>query len=111
MTELTRPQRVAKGAAWLDKEVPGWERKIDLSKLNLSDCTDCICGQAMADMLEGYYCSGFDRALEMVGVYDMGWASDHGFYYYDDYDLITLESLWASLIKERFNTGNFSDAS
>jgi hypothetical protein len=108
---MTEFERVAKGAAWLDKEVPGWERKIDLSILQLSSCCDCICGQAMADMLEGYYIDGFSRAMDISNsAYNYEWAKDHGFYYYDEHDLVALEAAWTSLIKERHNTGNFSDA-
>lgn len=30
--------RVARGAAWLDENKPGWERRIDVGKLNMLDC-------------------------------------------------------------------------
>lgn len=37
--------RVANGARWLDENFPGWEARINLDSLNLSDSCDCICGQ------------------------------------------------------------------
>lgn len=46
-------RRVATGAAWLDKHRPGWERKVDLAKLHMSDTEWCICGQADAWFLNG----------------------------------------------------------
>lgn len=41
----TYKDRVARGAALLDKSMPGWHRNIDLDALELSSCTDCVCGQ------------------------------------------------------------------
>jgi len=38
-------ERVARGAMLLDYLVPGWHKKIDLDRLRLSSCTDCVCGQ------------------------------------------------------------------
>ena len=38
-------QRVARGAAKLDQVMPGWERKIDTSKLMMSNTDCCIVGQ------------------------------------------------------------------
>lgn len=37
--------RVARGAAWLDEKYPQWFDKIDLSILDLSNCTQCVLGQ------------------------------------------------------------------
>lgn len=44
-TDTTIPQRVAKGAALMDKEMPGWDRRIDLDVLDLQNSCDCILGQ------------------------------------------------------------------
>lgn len=37
--------RVARGAAWLDKVMPGWIRKIKLTDLQLADGRRCVLGQ------------------------------------------------------------------
>lgn len=36
---------IANSAKQLDKEVPNWHKKIDLSRLNMGDPDYCICGQ------------------------------------------------------------------
>lgn len=38
-------KRVARGAALLDRTLPGWEHNIDLQRLNLALGTDCVLGQ------------------------------------------------------------------
>jgi hypothetical protein len=42
---LTVKQRVANGARWLDENFPGWEGRIDINTLRLSEGRRCICGQ------------------------------------------------------------------
>jgi hypothetical protein len=45
VSELTIPERVAAGAAWLDAAMPNWIDKVDLDTLDVgSDCR-CILGQ------------------------------------------------------------------
>jgi hypothetical protein len=39
------PENVLRGAAFLDSTLPGWDKKIDLDKLNLSDSCNCVLGQ------------------------------------------------------------------
>lgn len=41
----TIAERVAAGAAWLDEHEPGWVDRIDLGRLNIRRCADCIGGQ------------------------------------------------------------------
>lgn len=41
----TVAERVVRGAAWLDEKYPGWFLKIDLSILDLGNCTQCVLGQ------------------------------------------------------------------
>jgi hypothetical protein len=40
---------VHSGATWLDSNHPDWVTKIDLSKLNMNDCHNCVIGQAVGD--------------------------------------------------------------
>ena len=41
----TIDERVAKGAAWLDEEHPGWRENIDPEILDMTSCLSCILGQ------------------------------------------------------------------
>ena len=41
----TIAERVAKGAALLDAEQPGWADRIDLDELELESCRHCVLGQ------------------------------------------------------------------
>lgn len=49
MNEVT--DRVARGAAWLDDKYPQWYSKIDLSTLDLSNCTMCVLGQVYTGVI------------------------------------------------------------
>ena len=57
MTELSIEERVARGAAWLDRHEPGWVDDIDLDVLDIEDCSDCVLGQLFGD-----YCTAPDDA-------------------------------------------------
>lgn len=46
-------QRVANGARWLDENFPGWDKRIDIGNLELSDGQYCICGQVFEEIAEG----------------------------------------------------------
>lgn len=43
--------RVARGAAWLDEKYPSWYSKIDLSILDLGNCTQCVLGQVYTGVI------------------------------------------------------------
>lgn len=43
--------RVARGAAWLDEKYPQWYSKIDLSILDLGNCTQCVLGQVYTGVI------------------------------------------------------------
>ncbi len=45
MPLVPAPERVAAGAQLLDEKIPGWYKRINLDTLNLSNPTNCICGQ------------------------------------------------------------------
>ena len=92
---------VARGAAWLDKTVPGWERKIDFATLDMT--YNCICDQAV----EGGWSTVLDMMQEEFGPCS-GEASNHGFTPQTDAWEATRPQ-WEALVKERFNTGALSD--
>lgn len=43
--------RVARGAAWLDEKYPAWFEGIDLSTLDLGNCTRCVLGQVYTGVI------------------------------------------------------------
>ncbi len=45
MQKTSIEHRVARGAAFMDRERPDWENNVDLSTLNLADNEQCILGQ------------------------------------------------------------------
>lgn len=96
---------VVRGAAWLDDNFPGWERKIDLSILDINVGDSCICGQVVP--LEMVQAAGYNG-------YGVICCRDDGF---DDNDILAHGFAshsahgdhWVNLIKERFDSGNLSD--
>lgn len=120
---MTVESRVARGAAWLDQVVPGWERKIDLSRLDLADSCQCILGQVVGvvkdinvpEELEdlGYgYMSGYDAIMDTAtnAGFKVGhWAHGHGFYVRGGDDVYASGQTWVALLKTRFSDGLLSD--
>lgn len=75
---------VKKGVLWLDENHDGWEFKIDLSKLQMSNCERCVIGQAVGN----YWRTTAEEARKMresevedFENYLSGdeWAAEHGF--------------------------------
>lgn len=69
---------VHSGASWLDVNHPNWVTKIDLSKLDMNNCTTCVIGQSVGD----YYKT--IRAAAGEGEYDFDsesyqWSLENGF--------------------------------
>jgi hypothetical protein len=94
----TIAERVAKGAALLDREEPGWEQRIDLETLALDDPCKCILGQlfSQTDDEKGAYFVGLDTfGITGNGDYlgfgatsrQRGWSR--------------LDQAWKALIRER----------
>jgi hypothetical protein len=38
-------ERIQRGAALLDEKAPGWRQRVDLDRLEMSECTTCVLGQ------------------------------------------------------------------
>ena len=49
---------VAAGSRWLDEHVPGWEQRIDLETLDVTNCTMCVLGQVYGDFIDGLKAAG-----------------------------------------------------
>lgn len=85
---------VERGAVLLDEKRPGWEHELDLARLKLENCTDCVLGQ-----LAGHYADGV-IALDLERPWEYGFAVDpinppHRQAYAD------LTGLWIRKIAER----------
>lgn len=106
MTELTHEQRVARGAALLDRVNPGWWKRIDLERLSLGSCKRCVLGQ-----LYGEYAIDAFRALGLPDNDAGDEQAEHGFTFrWDegcrrnaelDADLAALQARWVELITDR----------
>lgn len=74
--------RIRRGAKLLDKKVPGWDAKINTTRLNLSSATDCVLGQLFSVRGVTYdFWSGYLRGLEELfgSSFAHGRSSWHGF--------------------------------
>ena len=109
---------VERGAAWLDKVRPGWEREVDLALLEMSLGCRCILG----------HITGFtDRQMDGLCLHETGyglvtsvieaagfdgdlWARRHGFDAPSGVEFDALEEAWISLVKDRFDSGDLSDS-
>lgn len=95
---MTIEERVQAGATFLDANVPGWWKKIDLEKLDISSPFDCIIGQLYGRCYYG---------LEVLGCLlgccenkdNLGFALS--VYCKDTYCILT--KIWKNLIQQRQN--------
>ena len=92
---------VADGVALLDEVWPGWEREIDLNRLDVSDADLCILGQ-----LYGSFTAGLEvletKAADCIGNFSMP-SARFGFNAWSDelpeYDRLT--DVWHAVITHR----------
>lgn len=103
-------ERVARGATLLDERRPGWWRDaepglIDLDRLNIEDCADCVLGQLYpADSPFGSY----EHGLRALGITARNEAVAYGFISADGSDEAAweiendcLQHEWSCLIAAR----------
>lgn len=110
--------KIAKGAARLDERFPGWEREIDLNKLEMASGSPLREGAMKACILCQVTKKSYGYAARTVGFnYMFGEDEDEGFIVYlgfgrEDKDIAeTYDALnegWTELIKERFSSGTLS---
>lgn len=65
---------VKKGTQWLDENHPGWERRLDLSNLEMNNCERCVIGQAVGN----FWVTAGEEA-DRVGMDEEEWSVEHGF--------------------------------
>lgn len=66
----TAEKRVKRGAALLDKDLPGWFRKVDVHVLDVQDTARCVVGQCYGSWIDGTGRLGLRDGVEQ---------SEHGF--------------------------------
>lgn len=85
-------ENVARGAKWLDEAAPGWERKIDLERLDILYWASCIIGQADLEPDHSFWEWTSEQMIQ------------HGFMYEYIMDIRGMDSEWRSVVQERINT-------
>jgi hypothetical protein len=117
--------RARRGAALLDRLYPSWFKKIDLDKLALTSCTDCVCGQLARK--SGIRAMREERSI--VGEDGVSWTTftqwmakkltrrtsdevwftesfEHGFIAHSDYGYRVLDKEWGRIVRERLETAS-----
>jgi len=97
--------RVKRGAALLDRERPGWEKKMDISKFDIWHSDRCILGQVF---MNGSSMPGYRKGLEELSLLDGPENEDreeraarYGFTISPDEDGETVEAgLWTNALWE-----------
>lgn len=98
-TTTTYEERVAKGAAWLDKMYgPGWADIIHLETLRMPSTCDCILGQLEGDYHNSPIAEGDAEEHGFILLF-AGPDENDGRGFYQQYEL--LEQEWVRLIRER----------
>lgn len=68
--------RAKRGARWLDENVPGWWKRINVRTLRLSDGESCICGQVFRrEARKAWSLSGFTYASSHLFAEANSWVS------------------------------------
>lgn len=100
--ETFAPKTVREAAVFLDRNLPGWEKYIDLPNLDMATCESCVLGQLwrahpalagrpLPEELTGLYNSSYDAALRVLGMdYSRAFGSN-------------TDEKWAKAVKARLN--------
>ena len=106
----TIAERVAKGAATLDKTAPGWEHDIDLDKLRMSGAFDCVLGQlgtardmAWEDLVPCAVRQPHTDICRELGFLASNSKAEFPQAYREEYD--ALQDAWETLISNRLDSG------
>jgi hypothetical protein len=106
---------VADGAAHMDAQVPGWERHVDVSKIDMASGCQCVLGQVGQVIMEKQRAVWLsDHCMQMPdGEISTPWSWMKTHF---DFDIVgafsstSVHDAWVALIKERFDSGILSDA-
>lgn len=99
-------KQIEAGASLLDEKVPGWESKIDLEELDLSDTYFCVIGQLFphtryVKVICEVFWSDLDQDTSQLSI-NHGFALD----VFSEYPALTKE--WKQFIQERRDEPVFS---
>jgi len=86
--------RIERGAALLDDKVPGWQDKIDLATLDMSNCANCVVGQVYGD---------YDLGLAELDGEAQRQPSRYGFAALPTEMFDTLTDKWRAFLERRRN--------
>ena len=95
--------RVRRSVLLLDRDRPGWYKKINLGKLDMSDCNVCVLGQLLGARRKRLL---WEDLLALANLTELG-ACQRGFNIGDeltatlDVDYTDLEQAWLSQIEKR----------
>lgn len=89
-------RRVMRGVALLDARVPGWEKSIDLSVLDVSLHDTCVIGQ-----IWGGSRYSFDYGCNDLDLASFREARDFGFEAYTRWGFRRLTERWTEVVKAR----------
>ena len=93
---MTTQERIDKGIAWLDEVRPGWEKEINVERLDMSEMNNCILGQLFSNI----------RMVEFfVGLNDFKFVDikKHGFDTLSGESYEVLRDGWINVIQNRLN--------
>lgn len=101
--------QVRAGMAFLDKQQPGWELKLDFSHLDLSESCMCVLGQIEGDFLDAANKFGWRNMARDISpmAYKCGFLLEHRGARADvvDKEYEDLTKTWITLTKERLDAG------
>lgn len=93
--------RVARGAALLDEQVPGWERRIDPDRLDVTSACGCILGQVFGSYDDG--CRQLQLGVTDDELFEVDTleAARHGFETYGLSLYVDLQDAWDNMLATR----------
>lgn len=92
-------EQVARGAAVFDEMLPGWHQWINLDRLDISSCEDCVVGQLVGD-----YRFNAERVREFIRMrtgQPVSILTDYGLTSEISGDMELLTQSWIDLIEKR----------
>lgn len=117
---------IAEGVKFLDANHPGWELELDLGKLKMQDCHECVLGQIVCEynMAIETELVPLDLVGDEIGFDIPEWAGNGAFdmvhHYEPDLDHFNVRSKafriithyyevltdeWGAMVKDRLNKG------
>jgi hypothetical protein len=85
---------VKNGIRLLDEKVPGWAKRINLAKLDMESCHNCILGQLFGLYETGLYAIG-------AVISNTKENTEEGFFCHKEEDSDKLKEVWRTEIKKR----------